>query len=98
MDPGAVLGVGRRSRRPPRIRGALPPDWPRRQRGGSADADGGVQQVRIQLPDPSLVVMVGASGSGKSTFAREHFMSTEVISSDFCRGLVSDDENNQAAT
>jgi protein phosphatase len=54
--------------------------------------------VRIQLPDPSLVVLVGASGSGKSSFAREHFMATEVISSDFCRGLVSDDENNQAAT
>jgi protein phosphatase len=54
--------------------------------------------VRISLPDPSLVVLIGASGSGKSTFAREHFMATEVISSDFCRGLVSDDENDQAAT
>jgi protein phosphatase len=54
--------------------------------------------VRIQLPDPSLVVLIGASGSGKSSFAREHFMATEVISSDFCRGLVSDDENDQAAT
>jgi protein phosphatase len=42
--------------------------------------------------------MIGASGSGKSTFAREHFSATEVISSDFCRGLVSDDENDQAAT
>jgi protein phosphatase len=54
--------------------------------------------MRIALPDPSLVVLVGASGSGKSTFAREHFKATEVISSDFCRGLVSDDENDQAAT
>jgi protein phosphatase len=54
--------------------------------------------VRIALPDPSLVVLIGASGSGKSTFAREHFKATEVISSDFCRGLVSDDENDQAAT
>lgn len=41
---------------------------------------------------------MGASGSGKSTFARSHFLPTEIISSDFCRGLVSDDENNQAAT
>ncbi len=54
--------------------------------------------MRIQLPDPSLVVLIGPSGSGKSSFAREHFTATEVISSDFCRGLVSDDENDRAAT
>jgi protein phosphatase len=54
--------------------------------------------MRIELPDPSLVVLIGASGSGKSSFARAHFKPTEVISSDFCRGLVSDDENDQAAT
>ncbi len=54
--------------------------------------------MNIKIPNLSLVVLVGASGSGKSTFARTHFKSTEVISSDFCRGLVSDDENNQAAT
>jgi protein phosphatase len=54
--------------------------------------------MRIELPDPSLVVLVGASGSGKSSFASRHFAPTEVISSDFCRGLVADDENDQAAT
>lgn len=54
--------------------------------------------MRIDLPDPSLVVLIGPSGSGKSSFARRHFAATEVISSDFCRGLVADDENNQAAT
>ncbi len=54
--------------------------------------------MNITLPDLSLVVLIGASGSGKSTFARQHFKPTEVISSDFCRGLVSDDENDQAAT
>ena len=54
--------------------------------------------MRIDLPEPSLVVLVGASGSGKSSFAAQHFRPTEVLSSDFCRGLVSDDENDQAAT
>ncbi|MFF8016669.1 polynucleotide kinase-phosphatase [Streptomyces sp. NPDC007929] len=52
----------------------------------------------LPVTDLSLVVLVGATGSGKSTFARRHFKPTEVISSDFCRGLVSDDENDQAAT
>ncbi|GAA2733251.1 polynucleotide kinase-phosphatase [Streptomyces nogalater] len=52
----------------------------------------------LPVTDLSLVVLVGASGSGKSTFARRHFKPTEVISSDFCRGLVGDDENDQSAT
>ncbi|MFG2461894.1 polynucleotide kinase-phosphatase [Streptomyces sp. NPDC048523] len=52
----------------------------------------------LPVTDLSLVVLVGASGSGKSTFARRNFKPTEVISSDFCRGLVSDDENDQGAT
>ncbi len=46
----------------------------------------------------ALVVLIGVSGSGKSTFARAHFGPFEVVSSDFCRGLVADDENDQAAT
>ncbi len=54
--------------------------------------------MKLTLPDLCLVVLVGASGAGKSSFARKHFKPTEVISSDFCRGLVSDDENDQAAT
>lgn len=52
----------------------------------------------LKVPDLSLVVLVGPSGSGKSTFARKHFRPTEVVSSDACRGLVSDDENDQTAT
>ena len=54
--------------------------------------------MKITLPELSLVALVGPTGSGKSTFARRHFKPTEVISSDYCRGLVSDDENSQAAT
>jgi predicted kinase len=52
----------------------------------------------LGLPRMSLVLLVGASGSGKSTFARKHFGPYEVLSSDFFRGLVSNDENDQAAT
>jgi protein phosphatase len=52
----------------------------------------------LTVPELSLVVLIGVSGSGKSTFGRTHFRPTEVISSDFCRGLVADDENDQAAT
>ena len=54
--------------------------------------------VQVTVPAMGLVVLVGVSGSGKSTFARAHFKPTEVISSDFCRGLVADDENDQSAT
>lgn len=50
---------------------------------------------RIVLPDPSLVLLIGPAGSGKSTFARKHFKPTEILSSDFFRALLSDDENNQ---
>lgn len=52
----------------------------------------------IEIPDFSLVVLIGASGSGKSTFAAKHFLPTEVISSDRCRALVCDDETDQGAT
>jgi len=54
--------------------------------------------MNITVPELSLVVLIGASGGGKSTFARRHFLPTEVISSDTCRGLVADDENDQSAT
>lgn len=54
--------------------------------------------MTLTVPELSFVVLIGVSGSGKSTFARKHFKPTEVLSSDYCRGLVSDDENSQAAT
>jgi protein phosphatase len=52
----------------------------------------------ITVPELSLIALVGVSGSGKSSFARKHFRPTEVMSSDFFRGLVSDDENDQSAS
>lgn len=54
--------------------------------------------MQLKIPELALIVLIGASGSGKSTFARRVFLPTEVLSSDFCRGLVSDDENSQAST
>jgi protein phosphatase len=54
--------------------------------------------MTLTIPQLSLVVLIGVSGSGKSTFARRHFLPTEVLSSDACRALVSDDENDQSAT
>jgi len=54
--------------------------------------------TELSIPELSLVLLVGVTGSGKSTFARAHFKPTEVISSDFCRGLVADDQNDQSAT
>jgi len=52
----------------------------------------------IEIPEIAVVALIGVSGSGKSTFARAHFKPTEVLSSDFFRALISDDENNQKAT
>ncbi len=54
--------------------------------------------MELAIPKLSLVILIGPSGSGKSTFATKHFLPTEVLSSDYCRALVSDDENNQTVT
>lgn len=54
--------------------------------------------MKLTFSELSLVVLIGASGSGKSTFAHTHFKDTEILSSDYFRGVVSDDEINQAAT
>ncbi len=45
--------------------------------------------MKIEIPNLSLVVLIGPSGSGKSSFARMHFLPTEVISSGACRAMVS---------
>ena len=63
-----------------------------------SDAATVIPAQQLDIPELSLVVLVGASGSGKSTFAAKHFLSTEVLSSDYCRALVADDENDQSVT
>lgn len=52
----------------------------------------------LNVPEFSLVVLVGVSGAGKSSFAQKYFKPTEILSSDACRAWVSDDENDQTAT
>ena len=54
--------------------------------------------MRIEIPEIAVVALIGVSGSGKSTFAKTHFKPTEVLSSDYFRALISDDENNQQVT
>lgn len=49
----------------------------------------------LEIPDPSLVLLIGSSGAGKSTFAARHFQPTEILSSDRCRAMICDDESDQ---
>lgn len=54
--------------------------------------------MKLTIPELSLVVLIGATSSGKSTFAHRHFKPTEILSSDFCRAILADDENDQSIT
>src|SRR5580698_697649 len=105
MDPRRISRMGERRRKSILLRSLVCACRRRRLRPRSTHSDGDFPErktnrmkEKFSFPDLSLVVLIGASGSGKSTFARKHFLPTEVISSDYCRALVSDDENNLAAT
>ena len=54
-----------------------------------------MDKYRIEIPEFCLVALVGGTSSGKTSFALRHFKTTEVLSSDFFRGMVCDDENSQ---
>ena len=57
-----------------------------------------MDKYRIEIPEFCLVVLIGATSSGKTSFALKHFKPTEVLSSDFFRGMVSDNEGDQSAS
>src|SRR5579864_206528 len=106
MGPPRIPDLGQRRGVSKRLWCFLFTGWRRGSCAWSADANGNfsasplrnAMKEQFTFPELSLVVLIGASGSGKSTFARKHFRPTEVISSDYCRALVADDENDQAAT
>ncbi len=54
--------------------------------------------MNITIPERALILLIGVSGSGKTTFARHHFRPAEIVSSDYYRAVVADDENDQTAT
>src|SRR4051812_26151626 len=54
--------------------------------------------MRLDIPEPALVLLVGPSGAGKSTFAQAHFAPTEVVSSDVARAMLSDDPGDQGSS
>src|SRR5580698_5499978 len=98
VDARGVSGLGKSCGRQLWLQNTLSSGRPGRFNRWLANADGHFHQMKITIPELSFVVLIGVSGSGKSTFARKHFKTTEILSSDYCRGLVSDDENSQAAT
>jgi protein phosphatase len=51
----------------------------------------------ISLSASAVVLLIGASGSGKSTFAARHFPAELITSSDHQRGLIAGDASDQGA-
>jgi F420-dependent oxidoreductase-like protein len=52
----------------------------------------------VVLPAPCLVVLVGAAGAGKSTWAAAHFSADQVVASDALRGMVGAADDDIAAS
>lgn len=50
------------------------------------------------IPDPAVLVLVGASGAGKSTWAQQRYRAQEIVSSDDLRGIVGSGRHDLAAT
>src|SRR6266850_2155743 len=99
MDTRRISIVGKYHFCAIRLLGSLLAYRTRGRNRGQPHADGHFHSpMKLTIPELAVVALVGPSGSGKSSFARKHFRATEVLSSDFCRGLVSDEENSQAAT
>src|SRR5260370_28719917 len=99
MDTRRISIVGKYHFCAIRLLGSLLAYRTRRRNRGQPHADGHFHSpMKLTIPELAVVALVGPSGSGKSSFARKHFRPTEVLSSDFCRGLVSDEETSQSAT
>src|SRR5688572_16094794 len=98
MESVRVRTLGAERGRRPWLRGAVRRHRRRRSGPWRADPDGGVHAMLIEIPEYALVLLIGASGTGKSSFAARHFLPTEIVSADRARGWVSDDETDQAAT
>ena len=54
--------------------------------------------MTVRLPDPCLVVLVGASGAGKSHWAAQWFAPDQVVSSDRLRAVVGAGEDDMRAS
>lgn len=54
--------------------------------------------MELKLPAPCLIVLVGPSASGKTTWARRHFETGEVVSSDSLRAMLGAGEDDQTAS